>query len=431
MKNKNNIVFLILQKITLNKILLGSLITTIVGYLYFSYFDIGPFPLPNYTILLSFLIVVIMIFFQIKDLIKINIFPIIIFYLLIISYLFSTLMNMDNYDIIKMFLYLLKRILIPSMLYISLMIFLSLKSSNIKIIKNLLLLFVGISALVGVMQWIGVDLFWELRKMIFFNQSDEVYLHILNKGRACGLAYYYITFSYHLVAIFPLILISFFNSKKLKKKVCLVLYFIVIILAISASATRSAFIGLLIGIIYLFLKVEKKYFILLIACLLFLSCFIFIMFPGLFRIFDFSTMDRVPLLLIGFLVLITHPFGISNWEHYFNIVQKNFLNIIGYERISIILNKTPHNSFINTGLIYGFIGFILSLFFFVYYWKRLTKIESNNWGLSIGYKSFLLAYFIHISMHNAGLFYGDVFIWFIIAIMEYEIRKNSYKIDNL
>lgn len=161
------------------------------------------------------------------------------------------------------------------------------------------LLCVSISSLVAVMQFLGIDLFWELRTL----QGKELEFAGI---RSAGLANQSVSFSYLLALGFPWAL-GFLTYKdfygKWPKSIIMII-FLVLCAGVIVSLTRSLIVGCIISSLYIILKFRGAALIrlvlpvsILIAALLFF--FGLESFKRVTTLKDSSAQGRLPLAING------------------------------------------------------------------------------------------------------------------------------------
>jgi hypothetical protein len=90
---------------------------------------------------------------------------------------------------------------------------------------------------------------------------------------------------------------------------------------------------------------------------------------------------------------------------------------------------SPHNQFLNTLLYWGIPGFVLLIWLFIYKFMILFSILKSQdvfiWSVAFGILGVSVAYTVNSFFHNAGPFLGDVFYWYIIALIPALVRISA------
>lgn len=260
--------------------------------------------------------------------------------------------------------------------------------------------------LISIFQFLGFDIFWDLRKYL----EPTSYTELINKDRPSGLSYYAIEFAHQtLVAFFAAIALLITQKKKNY------LYLgILAALALCVSQTRSHIIALYILLLILpfFAKVNKSQLLTLgVALSLFIAAK-----PEITRLIgrvqtqetnrilkdDTSFYSRIYLVYGAYLVFRERPFfGLgSDIGRYNQIVSKmkipDFPGIAGKENVAI---HFPHNAFINYLVTYGLLGLIILLLFLLYLSQNLFIIGTPEVRVLL---TSLLAFLFTALFHNGA-----------------------------
>jgi len=310
----------------------------------------------------------------------------------------------------------LKFILQPLLIFFATYLFLSLTNKD-RFIKVLLIL-VSISCLVAFFQYLNIDFFWRLREILGKDHNPVIRRLFLEKTRAFGLAQFYVPLAYQILCVYSLIF--YFASFNKNKYLCLII-FTVLVIGIYSSATRSALIGVIVSLCYLFITqksmrgiILKFYIITLILSIIF-SLFIN---PSKMRIFrlDESALHRIPLFLFYSRKMLGYskstppaPTGSDSCSNYEFI---NYAKSMGMH-FDEVAEVSPHNQFLNTFFLYGHLGAILLLLYYLYLWKICSK-KNILFG-----KVAILVCAVNSFFHNAGPFFGDYIWWHICALIIY------------
>jgi len=311
-------------------------------------------------------------------------------------------------------------------------------------LKTFLYFLIGcmsISALVGIGQFLGIDIFWKLREISGIDPEHIVGQQILQRSRIPGLAYYSIPFSYQLASTVPLI----FGMLALKKKsFYLAITFIICFLALLASLIKSATLGAIIGlfvIVYLRsnlkIKVNKiKIFNFVVFLILIFLIFNILTGNSFYQYYHkqifkptVSTLSRIPLSLAGFKIFASNPFGIGmgQYSKYGAEFLPELSHMPGAEKI---LTTATHNQFLNILIYYGILGLLFLLIFYYYIFKGLFYLYRNNEsiflaGVIVGLIGSFSSYIINSMFHNQGAFTVDPFNWYFIGVVMFLL--NNYK----
>lgn len=412
------LIFLLFLLLILIKPLFG-LIISIPLILYLSYIDIFLVSPWNYIIfLLSFEALMILL---VKRKIRLNRYSKKILFVFILYIFLTIIINWINGISVKNFF--LDAVILFSTLLVGFCTMFFIKNEKeLKIFIYSLVGFMSISAFVGIMQFIGIDFFWKLRE--FFGTAPAIAPDILARTRIPGLALYSIPFGYQLTSIVPLIFcILTIKKERNLNKYYLLITFIICLLALMATKSRSAIIAGIMGIIIItFRDVTKKKLLSLIILLAVFALIINIL-PRRFAIYRFAFKDyTTPLRISAFIIsgkaFLNNPLGTGkNLDKYYAYrLSESSSYFITSQMIS------PHNHFINILLYYGISGFLLLILFYWYILKGLMKVFKNNkhnlliTTTAVGLIGSFFAYIINSLFHNMGPFLIDPFNWYLIGI---------------
>lgn len=301
---------------------------------------------------------------------------------------------------------------------------------KLKVINSFILISF-ISSLVALLQYVGIDFFYQLRYIIGGFPENQKILY-LNTYRPPGLSLFALHLAYqNLIGIFLTVYMYNLKINKIYLYIGFFLLFIIII-----TGTRSPIIGLLFSLVLIIILNFHKVKITPVG-LLYTFIVIFFIFTLIFYIdsdelrvtrFDNkSATDKLPLLLYGLQLFLDNPLGYglsfdttSIASNYFVFINTLGLNFYAIENLAL------HNSYINILVCYGIFGFILYLYF-------LYTIFNLRLHPSLKYfKILFLAYFVNILVHNAGIFYGDLFCLIIFSLLiseniNYKKKENIYE----
>ncbi len=101
---------------------------------------------------------------------------------------------------------------------------------------------------------------------------------------------------------------------------------------------------------------------------------------------DYTSYSRFIMFYMGLMYIFNNPFGygMNGYEKYMEFTKNNIDLIQSYNNqvISQVLHYTPHNQFINTGVVYGIFILLLYIFFYYLVLKKLTYLQNNGDNLS-------------------------------------------------
>ena len=394
-----------------------SFFITILGYLWFSYFDLYLVPLHIYSLIATSLILFLLILINGKFKKNFSYFPLAIIGMLWILSTISAFFSKGFFHTGDL-IFQAKTLFIPALIYILTSVWLGLSDGNFNFLSKIIIILVLISALTAIGQGIGIEWLWELREKIYFDSISSIADQITTRERPCGLAYFAITLSYQIIAALGL---SFVYFLKGRNKLLWIFILSILLTGIAVGLTRSAFLGIMLAFIYYVYRTGIKKILIggLLVLLILAISWQFI--PELYRE-DASGYGKFALQWVGVNTLINHPLG-TGTENYLEVAGPYFYLVDGWKGEGQVETHMSHNQFINSGLYYGISGLLLVIFFYIYYWKEVGLIRKDCWAESMGFRMFIIAYIINSLFHNAGLFAGDPFTWFIISLMAHKIYK--------
>ncbi|HEC93680.1 MAG TPA: O-antigen ligase domain-containing protein [Candidatus Atribacteria bacterium] len=323
---------------------------------------------------------------------------------------------------------------------ISTVIFLGLFIKDEKILKkvvNIFIFILGINALVGIFQYIGIEQAYTIRQYL---TKVEIYAH---QGRVLGLSRTCIEYAYVLQLGFALLLgLLFWQDKKRRiERIFLYISIWIIGIALILNGTRSAIGGIVLSILF-YTFFDKKllgekiytpkrifaiFFVILVLgfstfSILKMLGLEYILSPRQILLKDPSAIGRIPRVKLALNVFIHHPLGVGGWNNYVEKINFYWKNL-GISR-GIYWNEfSVHNHFLRTFVYYGIVGGIL----FILYILKLLKTCIVNYknaafsnylkGVFLGGAIFIVAYCFNIFFHNAGPLAGDNLFWFWVGII--------------
>jgi hypothetical protein len=286
---------------------------------------------------------------------------------------------------------------------------------------------VGISCFFAILQAIGVDAAWSLRQLAPVAIENEMAEALSLQSRPVGLSYTPIELGYQVSVAFPLcwyLMTTHTGQTKALLKVLLAILF----LGAIACQTRSALIAIIISTIILNKKDNSHQYITIkntiyTALLLAFTAIISSTFGMAERFFelDESAMGKIFLMYAGVLYIGSNPMGSGILMKDFFVFKSGLLGMwsdYGGGVVAQVERYTPHNQFINTGVIFGITGLLVLIFFYVSILKQLTTVsqKSGNQPLAYAIYTSIIAYIINSVVHNAGPFVGDPFAWYFIGM---------------
>lgn len=412
--------------IILIKPLLG-LILSIPLVLYFSYVDVLWISPWNYLIIFLATIVVLVLF--LKGKIKINKYSRRI-WIISVSFLFWTIIIslIQGVEFARAITYSLK--LVSVFLVGFCTMFFIKNEKQLKFFSYSLIVFMSISAFIGIMQFLGIDFFWKLRELLGINPNSVVGQQILQRSRIPGLAYFSIPFGYQLTSIVPLIFgILSVKKRGFLKNISIRFTLGLCFLALLATLSKSAIVGGIIGLLVVrFLTSEpkrrKRRIISLAVSLSLLILILNVLTNSLiwnnFSKPTSSTLSRVPLFLAAFKIFLNNPFGIGVGQ-FSKYGAKFFPELSRFPGSYYILTTSAHNQFLNILVYFGIFGLLFLILFYYYIFKglfRLYRQIDNSFvkGIIIGLIGSFTAYITNSMFHNAGPFMIDPFNWYFIGM---------------
>ncbi len=392
-----------------------------ISYSYFGYVDIvGSFSSGNILLLLIGMYILVMAVVRGTTTLRKDFFIIISsFFLLCVCYLVADLLK--GLDTTKFALFVIKVLIIPTIALVTGSALIKGTYAQEKTILVFIIV-IGFSAVVAVLQFIGVDAMWKLRLLIQAPEPGPINLQFAQKDPVAGLAFFNVQLCYQLVSILPFAVGMYCYALRERRDtrlygICLFIILLAVIISKSVSAVLGAAGSLLYMYILLkqYIYIPKKWIISLIALsvIILITTGTYIEFTKL----DSSAYSRLPLAAAGILSIIDNPLGHGSHE----VQLFEFINLLynmrGSEQLEMV---SSHNSFINLALATGWVGLALGVSVYAYLYRLFRNLmkEADNYYFVCLYASaigFLVGYFLQSFVHNAGLFNGDVLPWIIVG----------------
>ena len=277
--------------------------------------------------------------------------------------------------------------------------------------KKVYFITISLSLCVAILQSFLIDFFWDLRNF-FPTIEDKLILDQIKMRLAPpGLAYYNVQLSNQVssLLVFYNLLISknsnpnkglFFNS------------FLMIGSFLTQISSSFVLAALIITFRYLFYSKSK------------IKYLGFVIFPligiYLFSIFfsDPTKLSRISFLIVGIMILINNPFGVSASEIYnekVKVISELFGNL---PMLDDLLQTSFHNTFINVGVKIGLIGFVIYCWIYFYNSSTFSKIMFSNVSNQKALISVIMfSYLIQFVTHNSGPYTGDPYYWMVFGAL--------------
>lgn len=286
---------------------------------------------------------------------------------------------------------------------------------------------VGLSCVFAILQALGIDTAWSIRQLAPIALENEMSEALSLQSRPVGLSYTPIELGYQISVAFPLcwyLMTTQYGERKVALKALLAILF----LGAIACQTRSALVANLVSIILLSkFSGGRKYLtfknIIYTALLLGVTALISLTFGIAERLFqmDESALGKVFLMYAGVLYIGSNPIGSGILMKDFFAFKSGLLGMWADYSGGILAQVeryTPHNQFINTGVIFGITGLLALILFYTSILTRLKRVplESGDRPLAYAIYASIIAYIINSVVHNAGPFVGDPFAWYFIGM---------------
>ena len=305
---------------------------------------------------------------------------------------------------------------------------------------SIMVVIVAFSAFVAFMQAIGVGFFWKLRQ-IFPAPEGAVMLSILNMDRPVGISFNSTELGYQISTVFPF---AWYLSRKTNyqnKKLFFNAMLLILFLGAISSETRSSVLGVIVSILIIRYSLGKRLNIIskwmpIILMILFAAMIVFVFgLSGRLFVLDSSSQGKIFLVWSGVMYMIHNPFGsgllMTDFIQFKSTILGNF-NQFGDQIVAQVKEYTPHNQFVNTGVMYGWTGLLVLIYFYKKLWSMLSA--GRKFGriapyLSVAMQASMAGYIVNSMFHNGGPFVLDPFSWYFIgivsAVVASDIRCNA------
>ena len=238
------------------------------------------------------------------------------------------------------------------------------------------------TVLIGIFQGINMPFSWELREIVpdVSEIKDRIYL----RDRSTGLAWYSLLLSY-IIFMIRIIMISCNDTNK-------IIRFLLFIAALFTE-TRSVILGLIIIEFYYISKLRHKILLVFFGLILFLFE---VDFYSLLRFNDTSTLSRLISYKIAFNVISDNFFiGLgSTYNNYIEYINNSYWIADSDTWNWEAMNQTSHNYFINLAIIFGT---PLGLYITIIFYRIFKKIKNKNIRMVI-----LTSFMLNMLTHNGG-----------------------------
>lgn len=293
---------------------------------------------------------------------------------------------------------------------------------HLRFLTFALIVALAISAIVGIGQYFVKGFFikaWELTGG-YLPKLREVQL-----GYVAGLASYSIPFGYQLCTCVPLVF-GLLLSRSTRYRKSLTAVFLLLLLALFLTQSRSAIIGALMGVVVIIWssltrgKLKAFLLVLSLGAMAYLFHGMHIN-PRLLNFVEYSAQARFPLFLVALWTGVTHPLGTGRGT-YIEIASGFYEMVEELPSATAVFKFTAHNQFLNMLGYYGMPGLALLIIFYVLLF-RLFRINRKSVlphpflnGMRIGLLGAFSAYLVDSFFHNAGPFIGDPINWYFIGL---------------
>ncbi len=276
---------------------------------------------------------------------------------------------------------------------------------------------IGLSALFAVLQFIDVSVAWDARQLLA-NVQHEVFeaYGFFHDKRPMGLSYSPITLATQVCLVFAAYTATRERLRSTRGRKpfdpAIVMAVLAFIVTCFASGNRSPILGALIFLTFYTLRRPQ----LIVVSLPVLIVCGFVLLPAFFdtlqrsgsrvaSVDDDSAAGRLTLSYYGLLLFLDRPFGYGlgfdptlYWSKYWAdlVDMPNPFNVQVYPL---------HNYVLSMLNFYGIGIFFLAPLF----WKALKPYAR--------YAIFFIPYVVHILFHNAGIFWNDPVIWFMLPLL--------------
>jgi len=267
-------------------------------------------------------------------------------------------------------------------------------------------------ALIGMLQIVKPDIFFQLPEKLA-HQAGIQYHYI--RGRASGLFINQHIFSQHMLGLASIFLAGIFFATKKTKFAPRSLFFLLVtalgIIAILASYSRGAYIGIIINILIIsyFLVKYKKISKRLLAISAFLLIFIFLIAIN-FNVFEKREATRLTKGpsrgdALRFEVFKSAAIAFQN---------SPFFGVGGRTEVGDI---AIHNIILKTFTYYGVIGGLIYLLFYSSLFLKINAISNKYLIYKIGLLLWLVTYLFYGMGHTSGFWTGGLMEWTFVGLM--------------
>lgn len=287
----------------------------------------------------------------------------------------------------------------------------------------------AVTSLVGIFQFIGMDWAWNLQALLnpvmLQNEASDTYL----RARIAGLESYSIPLSYSLCAFIPLMAAISYAKGILSRfeRIFFTLVAVLSSLAVLLSLVRSAILGIGIGVAYVILKRGETKGKIRAALLLGVLVVLGLSIPAVnYRMQQNteSTRGTIARTILGLRMAINNPLGTGGgssraFQESFDRYYGEIYDMDGAQNKNI---AAAHNQFINVATYYGYLGFMLLCIFYFYIFKLTSYLKDQGCGTFVvtcvvGAEASVIAYTVNSMFHNAGPFMGEVYFWYLLAVI--------------
>lgn len=272
---------------------------------------------------------------------------------------------------------------------------------------------VGVSAVVAVAQMMDISSAWTLRRTLGPLPTEEIEGLNLLERRPVGLSYSPIQFSTHLCLAFAVFLAV---RNRLRSKLggadpLVVPALLALIAACIASATRSPILGGFVFIAAYAIQRRTSWLPLFLILAAVAAYFVWPLLmgvvetnaPRVVRTDDNSAAARSTLVYYGLRLFADNPLGYGLTFAPMTLWQSYWSDLYMMQAPQGTRENDLHNYLINMLNIYG-VGLLLLA-------PMIVKLLWNSRASLI----FFIPYLVHIFFHNAGPFYNDNVIWFVVG----------------
>ena len=298
------------------------------------------------------------------------------------------------------------------------------QNTSRRLLKTYLYL-VNISLFFGIMQTLGVSIFWDLRQLTGYGGDNMVEYQLVGRLKSPGLSFYSVQLSYQVTAsILCLAYLKMINAIE-NSAFIFNLFFIFVGTAVIGISSSFVAISIFIVLYYSRSLLKPKYYIYFFLAL-FVIILTFILLPGAQRLLqpDSSMISRIIFVAIGLIVIKNNLLGVPIDDllaaKTVALQELGQIEIISFA--DYILKTSFHNTFINITTDTGLFGLVITIMLSVYIYKLTQKISLRHRLLTKQptksiFKIFIFAYIFQIITHNASIFYGDLYVFFVIALI--------------